>query len=68
MAVPVKAKFGNFKVGLRGSFDLTNIHSYENDSSLILTRHVYNWGMMLYGGYTINKGHFGKGEKSSGVM
>lgn len=68
IAIPFKTGFGDFRIGLRGSFDVTNANFYEDDSSLIRTENLYNWGMMLYGGYTMNKGHFGKKEISSGAM
>lgn len=67
VAVPLKTSFGDIKMGLRGSFDLTDINSYQ-DNSIAAERNTYNWGMIFYGGYTISKKHFGKKTKSSDVM
>ncbi len=53
-------KVGDFKVGFRGSFDLTNQIKIEDNAPFEYVEKNYNWGMVFYAGYVINKGQFKK--------
>lgn len=61
IAFPTKTKFGNFIVGFRGSMDFKKLRSaIEIQGQTIPLGRSYNWGMVIYTGYTFGKNNFHK--------
>lgn len=65
ISFPTKTKFGHFNVGFRGSMDFKKIRStFEVQGQTFSLGRSYNWGMMIYTGYTFNKNHSRKNRTS----
>ena len=60
ISMPLNIGMGNMNFGYRLSFDTSDYFAYENKSIERLKPMLYNWGMIFYVGYSLNKGDFKK--------